>query len=230
MRKIRVLVADDHALVRSGLRLLIDAQEDMEVVGEAGAFAQMVDQLESLEPDLLTLDLAMPGGFGVAGIEKLRSRFPQLRIVVLTMYDDPAIVRTALAMGAAGYVAKSAADTGLINAIRAVHDGRVFVDAQNMSETSQRIGFGKPGSVPAPIEKLSHREREVLALIANGLTNQAAADQLGLSVKTVESYRARLMEKLELKNRADLTRLAIECGLLQSTSSLFPEPPSPPIA
>lgn len=219
MPKIRVLIADDHTLVRSGLRLLIEAQDDMEVVGEAGTFPQAVDRVAELMPEVLTLDLAMPGGFGVAGIEKLRRRFPDLRIVVLSMYDDPAFVRTALAMGAAGYVAKSAADTGLIGAIRAVHQGRVFVDAEYIGETSQAVGGAalQPGA-QAPIEKLSHREREVLALVASGLTNQAAADQLGLSVKTVESYRARLMEKLGLTNRAELTRLAIECGLLQAGS------------
>jgi DNA-binding NarL/FixJ family response regulator len=214
MSKIRVCIADDHALVRSGLRLLIEAQDDMQVVGEAGTFPQAVDRLEELQPDVLTFDLAMPGGFGVAGIEKLHERFPNVRIVVLTMYDDPAFIRTALAVGAAGYVAKSAADTGLIGAIRAVHGGRVFVDAQNVEESSLPVGGGPHAAAP-PIEKLSQREREVLTLVASGLTNQAAADRLGLSVKTVESYRARLMEKLGLANRAELTRLAIECGLLQ---------------
>jgi DNA-binding NarL/FixJ family response regulator len=213
--------------VRSGLRLLIEAQDDMEVVGEAGAFAQTVDQVEELHPEVLTFDLAMPGGFGVAGIEKLRQRFPELRIVVLTMYDDPAFVRTALAMGAAAYVAKSAADTGLISAIRAVHEGRVFVDAQNVAETARPLHVHRSGE--APIDTLSQREREVLELVANGLTNQAAADQLGLSVKTVESYRARLMEKLGLENRADLTRLAVECGLLQNAGSSLPELPQPPL-
>jgi two-component system response regulator NreC len=216
MAKIRVLIADDHAVVRSGLRLLLQSQLDMEVVGEAGTFPQAIDGVADMRPDVLTLDLAMPGGFGVAGIEKLRQRFPELRIVVLTMYDDPAFVHTALAMGAAGYVAKSAADTGLVSAIRAVHEGRVFVDAQNVDSAFSAATTGVPSSKrAAPIEKLSQREREVLLLIANGLTNQAAADRLGLSVKTIESYRARLMEKLGLESRADLTRLAVECGLLQ---------------
>ena len=219
MATIRVFIADDHRLVRSGLRLLIEAQDDMQVVGEAGTFPQTIDQVELLSPDVLTFDLAMPGGFGVAGIEKLRRRFPELRIIVLTMYDDPAFVRTALAMGAAGYVAKSAADSGLISAIRAVHDGRVSVDAQNVAQSSPMLGgAAMVQGNKTPIEKLSEREREVLTLVAGGMTNQAAADQLGLSVKTVESYRARLMEKLGLSNRAELTRLAIECGLLQAGS------------
>jgi DNA-binding NarL/FixJ family response regulator len=223
MAKIRVFIADDHALVRTGLRLLIESQNDLEVVGEAGSFPQTIDRIDEANPDVLTFDLAMPGGFGVAGIEKLRKRFPKLRIVVLTMYDDPAFVRTALAMGASGYVAKSAADTGLIGAIRAAHSGRVFVDAENVPQAATVLaGISLTPGAKAPIEKLSQREREVLALVASGLTNQAAADKLGLSVKTVESYRARLMEKLGLANRADLTRVAIECGLLQASSAKSP--------
>lgn len=219
MAKTRVMIADDHAVVRSGLRLLVESQNDLEVVGEAGNFAQTLDAIEELKPDVVTLDLAMPGGFGVAGVEKLRKRFPDLRIVVLTMYDDPAFVRTALAMGAAAYVAKSAADTGLIAAIRAVHEGRMFVDAQNVKEPVPVHGIaGNFGAARAAIDKLSRREREVLSLVASGLTNQAAADKLELSVKTVESYRARLMEKLDLTTRADLTRLALESGLLQPSS------------
>jgi two-component system response regulator NreC len=138
------------------------------------------------------------------------------------MHDDPAYVRAALAIGAAGYVVKSAADTELISAIRAVHQGRIFVDAQLVVAPTgaDALGVSSRGdSSRAPIETLSSREREVLALIAQGHTNQAAADQMGLSVKTVESYRARLMEKLGLASRADLTRVAIECGLLGANQS-----------
>lgn len=216
MAKIRVFIADDHALVRSGLRLLVEGEGDMQVVGEASTFPQTVDGVEQTKPDVLTLDLSMPGGFGIAGIEKLRRQVPQVRIVVLTMHDDPAFVRSALAMGAAAYVAKSAADISFITAIRAAHEGRVFVDARNGVEPSPPVhSLSTTQVVTAPIEKLSLREREVLILIASGLTNQAAAERLGLSVKTVESYRARLMDKLGLENRADLIRLALECGLLQ---------------
>jgi DNA-binding NarL/FixJ family response regulator len=222
MRKIRVFVADDHALLRSGLRLLIDAQNDMQVVGEAGSIVQTKRDLAAARPDVLTLDLSMPGGAGIASLATIRGSFPDIKILVVTMHDDPAYVRAALAMGAAGYVVKSAADTELISAIRAVHQGRIFVDAQLASAP---IGADTPGnpsrgySARAPIETLSVREREVLALIAQGHTNQAAADQLGLSIKTVESYRARLMEKLGLASRADLTRVAIECGLLGANQS-----------
>jgi DNA-binding NarL/FixJ family response regulator len=222
MRKIRVFVADDHALLRSGLRLLIDAQNDMQVVGEAGDLVQTKRELAAARPDVLTLDLSMPGGAGMASISTIRGLFPEVKVLVVTMHDDPAYVRAALAIGAAGYVVKSAADTELISAIRAVHQGRIFVDAQLVVAPTgaDALGVSSRGdSSRAPIETLSSREREVLALIAQGHTNQAAADQMGLSVKTVESYRARLMEKLGLASRADLTRVAIECGLLGANQS-----------
>jgi len=211
MEKIRVFIADDHTLLRSGLRLLIDAQADMEVVGEAGDLAQAKREVAAASPDVLTLDLSMPGAAGMASISLIRRLFPRVRVLVVTMHDDPAYVRTALALGAVGYVVKSAADSELISAIRAVSQGRIFVDAEHaVAPAAATLNS------PAAIDSLSAREREVLALVAQGHTNQAAADQLGLSVKTVESHRARLMEKLGLTNRADLTRFAVECGLLDT--------------
>ena len=215
MSKIRIFVADDHAVLRSGLRLLMETQEDMEVVGEAGDFAKILSDLPTLQPDVITLDLSMPGGLGLGAIEKVRALAPTCRVIVLTMHDDPAFLRTALAMGASGYVVKSAADTELLSAIRAVYQGRTFVDARS-SSTPLGGSFQTSGEIPreALIDKLSTREREVLGLIAQGHTNQAVADQLEVSVKTIESYRSRLMDKLGLKSRADLTRFAIEHGLL----------------
>jgi DNA-binding NarL/FixJ family response regulator len=214
-RPIRVLVADDHAILRSGLRLLISAQPGMEVVGEAGDFDEALARARALSPDVITLDLKMPGGSGIAAIPRLRSAAPSARIVVLTMHEDAAFVRAALAAGASGYLVKSAADSALISAIRAVHQGRVFLDVQN-AETMEAILT--PGRVdpaaPAPIATLSAREREVMTLVAQGHTNQAVADRLGLSVKTIESYRARLMQKLGLTTRAELTRLAMDLSLV----------------
>lgn len=216
MTKIRIFIADDHAVLRAGLRLLLQTQDDMEVVGEAGDFAATLAQLQTVQPDIVTLDLSMPGGLGLKALEKIRDTAPALRVIVLTMHDDPAYLRTALAMGACGYVVKSAADTELISAIRAVFQGRVFVDARSSTTTS-----GVTAAQPTPaiqaksqFDTLSAREKEVLVLIAQGHTNQAVADRLDLSVKTVESYRSRLMEKLGLKNRAGLTRFAIEHRLL----------------
>jgi two-component system response regulator NreC len=216
MKKIRIYVADDHAVLRSGLRLLMESQSDMEVVGEAGNFADVLGQLPNVQPDVVTLDLSMPGGLGLKAIERIREKAPNSRVIVLTMHDDPAYLRTALAMGVSGYVVKSAADTELLSAIRAVYQGRVFVDAHSSMDVSARSPRIAHSQSNSSFDKLSGREREVLALIAQGHTNQAVALQLDVSVKTVESYRSRLMDKLGLQNRADLTRFAIEQGLLQS--------------
>jgi two-component system response regulator NreC len=222
--KIRVLLADDHAILRSGLRLLIDGQSDMQVVGESGEFDETIRLTRSLVPDVVSLDLTMPGGTGLSAIERLRASRPSVRIVVLTMHDDPAYVRSALAAGASGYVAKSAADAALIGAIRAVHRGRLFIDVGNQHGTESLL---TPGGVDreaaTPLSTLSAREREVLLRVAQGHTNQAIADQLRLSVKTVESYRSRLMQKLGLVNRAELTRLALELGLLSAPPMDDPE-------
>lgn len=212
---IRVLLVDDHAILRSGLRLLLSGQPDMEVVGEAGDLDEAISLARSLLPDVVTLDLTMPGGSGLGAIERLRSVAPAARVVVLTMHEDPAYVRAALAAGAAGYLVKSAADATLIGALRAVHRGRLFIDVENAQAVESWIGTaGGEAARPTPISTLSAREREVLTLVAQGHTNQAVADRLGLSVKTVESYRARLMQKLGLTNRAELTRLAMDLGLI----------------
>lgn len=218
-QEIRVFVADDHAVLRSGLRLLIDSQSNMRVVGEAGDFDRMLALLKQVPTDVVTMDLTMPGGLGLRAIEKIREIAPSSRVVVLTMHDDPAYLRSALAMGAAGYVVKSAADTELISAIRAVHEGRIFIDARSNTATEGLLKVTPTSDVDRSIDLLSSREREVLTLISQGHTNQAVADRLDVSVKTVESYRSRLMAKLGLKSRADLTRFAIENGLLQSGPS-----------
>ncbi len=216
MNQTRVMIVDDHAVLRGGLKLLIDAQSDMHVVGEAGTLARAVEVAQSVRPHVITLDLVMPGPSGVASVERLRSAAPDAKIVVLTMHDDPAYVRAAIAMGAAGYVNKSAADTELLAAIRAVARGRVFIDFGDRATLDAVLAPQERGpDAGAPIDALSEREREVLASVAKGYTNQRIADDIGLSVKTVESYRARLMKKLGLKQRADLVRLALELGLLK---------------
>ena len=219
MSKIRVLLADDHAILRSGLRVLLEAQSDMQVIGEAADGASAVALAGSLQPDVITLDLSMPGGTGSGTIAKLRAAAKTARIVVLTMHEDPAYVRSALAAGAAGYVAKSAADEALMEAIRSVQRGRVFIDVERTPSTEAWMSSGVEAPVSAPIERLSTREREVLTLVARGYTNRAIGEQLSLSVKTVESYRARLMRKLGLNGRADVTRLAMDLGLLDDSSS-----------
>ncbi len=214
MNKTTVLIVDDHAMVRKGLRLLIDAQHDLNVVGEAGSLREAIDLAAKTKPQIVTLDLAMPGQSGVASVERLRSAAPGVKIIVVTMFDDPAYIRSAMALGASGYVNKSAADSELISAIRAVARGRVFIDVGDAATLESILSPKSSSSKQVPMDTLSERERQVLQQVARGYTNQQIADEVGLSVKTVESYRARLMKKLGLKERADLVRLAVESGLL----------------
>lgn len=213
MTRTTIVIVDDHAMVRKGLRMALESHPDLAVVGEAGNVRDAIDLAARLQPQVITLDLTMPGPTGMASVKRLRAAAPAARIIVVTMHDDPAYVRAAIALGASGYVNKSAADTELVAAIRAVVRGRVFIDAGDA--TLQTIlALGAAPQANAPVDQLSEREREVLAAVARGYTNQQTADELGLSIKTVESYRARLMRKLGLKERSDVVRLAIELGLL----------------
>lgn len=214
MSTITVLIVDDHVMVRKGLRMALEANQDIKVVGEAGTLIEALDVAARTKPNIVTLDLSMPGPSGVASVERLRAVVPESRIVVVTMHDDPAFVRTAIAMGAAGFVNKSAADTELVSAIRAVHRGRVFIDVGDAATLESILSPSAHTEGRAPVDTLSDREREVLKQVARGYTNQRIADEIGLSVKTVESYRARLMKKLGLKERSDLVRMAIEMGLI----------------
>lgn len=214
MNKTSVLIVDDHAVVRKGLRLMIESQSDLSVVGEAGTLTEAMQIAERTKPRIITLDLSMPGPSGVASVDRLRAAAPDARILVVTMHDDPAFVRSAVAMGASGFVSKSAADSELIAAIRAVARGRVFIDSAERASLGSMLGLKQDEPKTRPIDTLSEREREVLRDVARGHTNQQIADRVGLSVKTVESYRARLMKKLDLKDRADLVRLAIDAGLV----------------
>lgn len=214
MSRISVLIVDDHAMVRKGLRLAIEAHQDLAVVGEAGTVHEAIEVATRTQPQVITLDLSMPGPSGVASVSRLRAAVPGARIIVVTMHDDPAYVRSAIAMGAAGYVNKSAADTELIAAIRAVARGRVFIDVGDAGTLETILNPTSGATGKAPADALSEREREVLTQVARGYTNQRIADDIGLSVKTVESYRSRLMKKLGLKDRADLVRVAIDMGLV----------------
>ncbi len=225
MSTIRILIVDDHAMLRAGLKLLIEGQRDMRVVGEAGDLRTAIDAAKKTTPDVIILDLSMPGGSGVAGVERLRATVPDAKILVLTMHDDPAYVRSAIAMGASGYVVKSAADSELISAIRAVNMGRMFVDMKGAGTLDSLLHKLPKSPSQSPIETLSEREREVLIDVARGHTSQQIADRIGLSVKTVESYRARMMQKLGLKTRADIMNLAVESGLLGDRRDLPPGSP-----
>ena len=205
-KKIRVLLADDHAILRAGVRMLLEAQPDMTVVAEAADGEEAIRQATGTRPDVAVVDLTMPGMTGVETLERLRREVPATRLLVLTMHDDPGYARLALAAGASGHVIKDAESGELLSAIRAVHRGRTFVQVGN--ETA-------PLDPPRPAAPaLSPRERQVLELLAHGHTNREVADRLSLSVKTVETHRARLSDKLGLHSRADLVRLAIDLGLL----------------
>jgi len=213
MRPVSILIVDDHALVRKGLRLVLEATSDLTVVGEAGTWQEAIDVAACAKPQVITLDLTMPGPTGMASMARLRAAAPSAKVIVVTMHDDPAYVRSAIALGAVGYINKSAADTELIHAIRAVMRGRVFIDAGDAAR-SAFVSAPKRAPGKSPVDALSEREREVLRQVARGYTNQQIAGDIGLSVKTVESYRARLMRKLGLKERADLVRVALDLGLI----------------
>lgn len=211
----RILIVDDHAMVRRGMRLLLEAHMGLSVVAEAGSLLDAVDQAKAYKPDIITLDLSMPGQSGVAAVTRLRQCSPESGIVVVSIHDDAAYVRSALALGARGFVAKSAADGELVSAVREVARGRVYVSAGTDYEHLGDANANGETEGDSPASKLTEREVEVLGAVAQGYSNQQVADRLCLSVKTVESYRARLMQKLGLKDRADLVRLAIGLGLLQ---------------
>ncbi|WP_447980034.1 response regulator transcription factor [Candidatus Nitrospira bockiana] len=220
---IRILITDDHAVLRAGLRLLFTGQHDMEVVGEAADGLEALSQVEQTKPDVVLMDLAMVRQAGIPAIKRIRELSPATRVLVLTMYADPAYLRMALAAGAAGYVVKSAAYTELLEATRAVARGGTFVDrsfdAQAVLEAIDPKPRKEAERRTGSLAVLSPREREVFELLIHGFTNPQVATHLGISVKSAETYRSRLMEKLGLRNRADLVRFALGCGLLVSGKS-----------
>lgn len=205
-------MVDDHAVLRAGLRALFDRQPDMEVVAEAGSATEALAGVGSAAPEVVVLDLTLPGG-GMGLIGKLLARERAPRVLVLTMHDDPAYARAALAAGATGYVVKTVGEQELLTAIRAAHRGRAFVDLDDDAKTAAVFG---PARNPVSAAKLSEREAEVLALLGRGHTNQEIADQLDLSPKTVATYKARLGEKLGLHTTADFVKYAADTGATTS--------------
>ena len=212
----RVLLADDHAILRSGLRLLLTSQNEFDVVGEASSGTEALTLAGQLQPDLILLDLSMPALGGLDALPALRKLVPSARILILTMHDDPQYLRQALKHGASGYVLKKAADSELLFAMRSVLRGEIYV---HPSMTRILLEDMLPESQSANQEdawgSLSEREQEVLKMVVLGHTSAEIAGQLDLSAKTVETYRARGMEKLGLRTRAALVKFALQEGLIK---------------
>ncbi len=213
-KSIRALIVDDHAVVRSGLRRVLEAEDDIEVVGEAGDAQRAVFEALETKPDLIVIDVVMPGKSGIEAIPELLRAVSELKVLVLSMQDDPRYVREAFEAGASGYVLKEAADTELVAAVREVAAGGRYVHpALGARLVAAEVAERKR----AAEDPLSEREREVLRLLALGHTNQEIAKLLYISVRTAETHRAHVMQKLGLSTRAELVRYALAEGMLDET-------------
>jgi two-component system response regulator NreC len=212
-RDVTVVLADDHAVVRKGLRLLVDAEDDLRVVAEAGNVPDALRMARAHRPEVLVLDLNMPGGSSLEAIPSIREQAPTTAIVVLTMQDDPSFARQALQAGALGFVLKEAADDELLEAIKLAAAGETYLNPR----LGARLA-AQPTQPAGPPDDLSERELEVLKLIALGHTNAEVAGQLYLSVRTIESHRAHIQQKTRLASRAELVRYALDHGLIDASS------------
>jgi len=212
---IRILLADDHALVRRGVRLILDSNPDLTVVAEAADGAEAVEQARATSPDLAILDIAMPRMTGLQAARELSHSMPRLRILMLTMYDNEQYFFEALRVGAAGYVLKSVADRDLVEACRAALRDEPFLypGAEKTLIRNWLEHAGDPGSLPS--KPITDREEEVLKLVAEGHSTREIADLLFISVKTVERHRSNILQKLGLRDRLQLTRYAIRVGLIE---------------
>ena len=213
--KIRVLLVDDHAILRTGLRAILNAEADIEVVGEAGDGKEAVAKAEKLRPDVVLMDISMPVMDGLEATRRIQQSCPEVKVLVLTVHDNAEYLFQVLKAGGSGYVVKKSADTELISAIRAVHRGEAFLSP--MATKMVIEGYLQAISqerTKQNYSNLTNREEEVLKLITEGYTNQEIADRLIISIKTVESHRAHILDKLELHTRADLVKYARTHGML----------------
>ncbi|HEX7593270.1 MAG TPA: response regulator transcription factor [Anaerolineae bacterium] len=215
MTKIRVLVADDHTIVREGVRILLEAQPDIEVVGEAADGQEALERVRELLPDIVLIDIAMPNLNGLEATRAIKRDYPSIQTIALTMYESDEYFFQILNAGASGYILKKAASADLLTAIRAVYAGEVFlypsVARRLVADYLSRV---KSGEEKSSYDGLTAREREVLKLIAEGHTNQVIADKLVISPSTVQTHRTRIMQRLNLHNRAELIQYAMRKGLL----------------
>lgn len=210
--RIRILLADDHAILRAGLRALLSGEHDLEVVGEAGEGATAVKLARDLRPDVVVMDIGMPGVSGLDAAARIKRELPATKVLILSMHDDQGYLRQVLRAGASGYLLKRAADTELLAGIRAAARGEVVLDPVLAKSLVEEVVPPPPDAAAA---SLSDREGHVLKLLAYGHTNQQVADRLCIGVKSVETYKARLMAKLGLRGRADLVRYALQHGVLK---------------
>lgn len=223
MSVMRVLLVDDHPVLRAGLRALLEAESEIEVVGEADDGSGCFDQAMELRPDIILMDINMPGCGGFEALDRLREELPETRVLVLTMHDDVGYLRRVLASGGAGYILKQAAGTDLLTALHTVRDGGVFIHPHHAkllvgddpSVAPSHSGDDPLDNVERRYRSLSDREAEVFRLIALGHSNGEIAEMMFLSIKTIETYKARLIRKLGVDSRAALVRLALELGILQ---------------
>ena len=211
MKRIRILLADDHAVVRQGFKMILDAEADMEIVGEAGNGRQAVDLAEQLRPDVVVMDVAMPELNGIEATRRLASSVPHARVIALSMHKDSVYVREILRAGARGYLLKDSGAADLVAAIHAVASGESYLSPA----VSNAVLDDYRRHVTNPIDLLTSREREVLQLLAEGKTNKEIAGVLNLSVYTVDAHRGRIMEKLNLHSITDLVRFAVRNGLIE---------------
>ena len=212
-RRIRIVLADDHILLRQGLQVLIDAEPDLEVVGQASSGTDTIDQAGSLSPDIIVMDVSMPRGDGIRATANIRSRYPAVRVLGLSRHLDPGYARRLLDAGAAGYVVKRTTVTALVRAIRLVVQGETYIDPAVAPLLAKHPRDNRRGAIPSP--DLTPREAEVLRLIARGRSNRDIAAGLGISVKTVEFHKAKCVAKLGLPSRADIVRYAISEGWME---------------
>lgn len=216
MSKIKLLLADDHAVVRSGLRMLLEAQPDMEIIAESENGRETVEKVLALRPDVVLMDIEMPGINGIEATRRIKESAPETAVLALTMYEDDQYFFEMLKAGAAGYIPKRAAPDALVNAIRTVQRGEVFLypsmAAYLVEDYLQRDEEPEDGDLD--LSDLTPREKEVLVLIAEGLTNPEISDKLTISVKTVDRHRENIMRKLNIHNRIDLVKYALKKGLI----------------
>ena len=218
MRKIKLLLADDHAVLRAGLKTLFENQPDIEVIAEAGDGHEAVAKALATRPDMVLMDITMPGLTGLEATREIKRQQPDIKILALTVHEDEHYMHQMLRAGADGYLPKKAVDTELLDAVRATCRGENFIHSSMTTGIVSNLRQEVPSTAgQEPVDdKLTNREREVLRLLALGHTNQHIADMLYLSVKTVETHKARLKVKLGIKGRADLVRYAMRQGLLET--------------